>query len=65
MMTCKEFVFITSTDQWPESSWNKRLAGKTHQWICPHCRAFLHNDQILKHIIQNYKEDLQKPEKTS
>lgn len=62
MMTCKQFVFLTSTDQWPASPLKTRLAGKTHQWICLSCRAFRHNDEILKHILANYKEQLQKPE---
>lgn len=63
MMTCKEFVFLTSTDQWPTSPWHTRLSGKTHQWICHSCRTFQHNDKILQRILKNYKDALQKPER--
>lgn len=56
MMKCKQFVFLTSSDQWPHTRWATRLDGRLHRLMCTDCRSFDQNDQALKKILLKYRE---------
>jgi len=55
MLVCQEYVFLLTSGQLDEASWDLKLRARQHRLMCRRCRDFTHNDEALDRILDERK----------
>lgn len=57
MLTCKKATFFSSIKNFKELSKTQRIQLKTHQFMCPHCRRFDQQSEIIDETIFRFAKN--------
>ncbi|MDO4435935.1 MAG: hypothetical protein Q4B71_05885 [Cardiobacteriaceae bacterium] len=56
MFNCQKMTFLMSKQKEEALCWTQKMQIALHQMMCPHCRAFDKNNQVLEDISKKMFE---------
>lgn len=58
MMNCREYVYLLTSEQLPQSDTLTRMQSVGHRYLCRNCRAFTLQHQALDQALQVSRQGL-------